>query len=69
MEVDLRLRLRKCSFLIHRMSVYDCFFCNIGSFDPLCVRSPLDTLESGVYSISGGCRNSYLFYTTVHHGK
>ena len=24
------------------------FFCNIGSFDPLCVRSPLDTLESGV---------------------
>ena len=24
------------------------FFCNIGSFHPLCVRSPLDTLESGV---------------------
>ena len=24
------------------------FFCNIGCFDPLCVRSPLDTLESGV---------------------
>ena len=24
------------------------FFCVLGSFDPLCVRSPLDTLESGV---------------------
>ena len=24
------------------------FFFNIGCFDPLCVRSPLDTLESGV---------------------
>ena len=24
------------------------FFCDIGSFDPPCVRSPLDTLESGV---------------------
>ena len=23
-------------------------FCDIGCFDPLCVRSPLDTLESGV---------------------
>ena len=24
------------------------FFCDIGCFDPPCVRSPLDTLESGV---------------------
>ena len=24
------------------------FFCNIGSFEPPCVRSPVDTLESGV---------------------
>ncbi len=24
------------------------FFCVLGCFDPLCVRSPLDTLESGV---------------------
>ena len=32
----------QCNFLKKK------FFCNIGSFHPLCVRSPLDTLESGV---------------------
>ena len=40
--------------LLHDLGVRDLsrvttfFCCNIGSFDPLCVRSPLDTLESGV---------------------
>ena len=48
------------------------------SFVCLCSRMfwpPMRTLPlgdpwiRGFYSISGGCRDSHLFYTTVHHGK
>ena len=34
--------------IVLSMRRYCLFVCDIGSFDPLCVRSPLDTLESGV---------------------
>ena len=36
---------------------------------PYAYAPPWTPLNPGFYSISGGCRNSYLFYTTVHHGK
>ena len=43
--------VRPMAFLFDLL-LLDFFFCVLGCFDPLCVRSPLDILESGVNNYS-----------------
>ena len=45
------------------------FFVISDLFTPYAYAPPSRPLNPGFYSMSGGCRNSYLFYTTVRHGK
>ena len=62
-----------CAFLraLHylRVRLVNFFFVYSDVLTPYAYAPPWTPLNPGFYSISGGCRNSFLFYTTVRHGK
>ena len=63
-------RYSRCVFLTRRILNPSLVCLCSRMFWPPMRTLPLgDPWIRGFYSISGGCRDSHLFYTTVHHGK
>ena len=69
----LKPRILRVSSNLYNASNISCWFVCLfvlsDVLNPYAYAPPWTPLNPGFYSISGGCRNSYLFYTTVHHGK